>query len=804
MPTIGELVISMRADIAGFRTDMAQANAAVKSTQTTCESARASVEGVLKAVAGLVAVREVVGFMEQSVAATREWADKLAMFQSVAGLASEKAAALAASAELAGVGADVVTQAMARLGTAIATHPQRFEQLGISIRAASGQFLPMTQILRNTIGGLDEYKAGTDRATAAGYLFGRGAEAWLAELDKLGPQLKAANWQQNADLVNALGLSMGNAKERAAQWAAAEGTLKLELLGIQTQIGDALLPAIKTLGVDVAGLAKNGDLKRWAEEGARAVIDLTLSLARMTDYVASHNESIGILLGTAGGVAAATAPSVTVRAAGAVAFLAGLKMTGSAADEAAAKVHANTQKMIADLEAARDQIGKIKQPGVTPKGAGGDDSTDNPDGTKSFPIGLTLPYQQLDAQIAALTARFQTQISQHQQLIAAMAKSGDAAKALADKFAAEDKIMAIRAEAQRLGIKLTDAQTAALEKLAVTEGMTADLLQKQTHVSNDLASFMAKQKAAQDALAESADALTKKEQDLADAEGAVWAAFNQGVISADELQAKMQVLIATFNGPNKGQMEFTKGLSEDLDSLVGKVTDFNALIDTAKRGGPSIFKQLAKDAEDFIATLEKLIFKLAVVNPMLNALGLGDQGGGKQLPTLWGNSSGASGIGLVKGGPGPTAPAGAPASSGAAGGLSSIPFLGKLLGMFGFGGAGASAAAPAAPAAAGDYADEVAAGMYASSAGFKNGGDFVVGGNGGEDSQLVTFKASPGERVSVGMNAGRDDGSKGRGRGDTHINMPISGLHSDTFRANRHQITADVIRAVSAAGRRYA
>ncbi len=164
---------------------------------------------------------------------------------------------------------DVVTQAMARLGTTIATHPQKFQQLGISIHDASGQLLPMTDIMRNTIAGLDQFKAGTDRATAAGFLFGRGAEAWITQLDKLGPELKSGEWSQTAELVKGLGLSMDDAKATAEEWAKAEGMLKLELLGVENQIGEALLPAIQTLGAQIAVYAKNGDLKNWAED-ARA------------------------------------------------------------------------------------------------------------------------------------------------------------------------------------------------------------------------------------------------------------------------------------------------------------------------------------------------------------------------------------------------------------------------------------------------------------------------------------------------------------------------------------------------------
>ncbi len=72
--------------------------------------------------------------------------------------------------------------------------------------------------------------------------------------------------------------------------------------------------------------------------------------------------------------------------------------------------------------------------------------------------------------------------------------------------------------------------------------------------------------------------------------------------------------------------------------------------------------------------------------------------------------------------------------------------------------------------------------------GFASGGDFIVGGSGGTDTQRVSLLATPGERVSVMPEAASRGRSSGAGfgaakGGDININMPISGVHSDSFRA---------------------
>ncbi len=101
--------------------------------------------------------------------------------------------------------------------------------------------------------------------------------------------------------------------------------------------------------------------------------------------------------------------------------------------------------------------------------------------------------------------------------------------------------------------------------------------------------------------------------------------------------------------------------------------------------------------------LEKLLLKLLIINPLLNSLGLGDQGNGKQLPTLWGSTGGSGGIGGL------------------------LSWL--------FGGAGASAPAAASSAADVGLTDtEFSEMMGGPALGFANGGEFVVGGMGGTDS----------------------------------------------------------------------
>jgi hypothetical protein len=127
-------------------------------------------------------------------------------------------------------------------------------------------------------------------------------------------------------------------------------------------------------------------------------------------------------------------------------------------------------------------------------------------------------------------------------------------------------------------------------------------------------------------------------------------------------------------------------------------------------------------------------------------------------------------------------------SSGGAGGLGGL--LGSLFGL----GGGASAGTAVA-----DYSSAGAGSYIGDMAGFASGGSFDVGGSGGTDSQLVGFRATPGEHVTVG------EGASGAGgdfnfqptyiinapNGDQQLRNALPGLLAET--ANRTK--ADMLEA---------
>jgi tape measure domain-containing protein len=75
---------------------------------------------------------------------------------------------------------------------------------------------------------------------------------------------------------------------------------------------------------------------------------------------------------------------------------------------------------------------------------------------------------------------------------------------------------------------------------------------------------------------------------------------------------------------------------------------------------------------------------------------------------------------------------------------------------------------------------------------YANGGDFIVGGNGGTDSQKVQFMATPGERVTVetpGQQSAKAGGSGADYQRPVNVTMNVYAKDANSFRESESQIT---------------
>lgn len=154
-------------------------------------------------------------------------------------------------------------------------------------------------------------------------------------------------------------------------------------------------------------------------------------------------------------------------------------------------------------------------------------------------------------------------------------------------------------------------------------------------------------------------------------------------------------------------------------------------------------------------------------------------GGGNTSPgaAAGGGLMSSLGLGNIFGGSGSLPQSGTGGSMGSS--------IGSMIsGLFGGGGASAAGkvAAGASSGGIGGMFDDISSFL-----GFAGGGDMLVGGQGGTDSQFVPFKATPGEIVSVRRPG--DSGDSGNGGGGTTVHLHVHGVKdADSFQRSSNQI----------------
>jgi len=247
MARIADLVVNLSANVAEFRSSM---DTAAHSVNSLTEEFKKTKDAIFD----FLAVREVVNFAKEAAEATEQWAFSIQKLTQLTGLSTQQAGAFTAIAKEEGVATETVSAALGRLSLVIANHPQKFKDLGIAIRDTSGQLLPMQTILGNTVKGLDEFKAGTDRSAAAASLLGRGAANLLPDLERLGPALNSANFERATQFIRALGLEMdASGIAKAREWEKAEADLGLVFLGVEIRLGARCSRLSKILLIKLSG-----------------------------------------------------------------------------------------------------------------------------------------------------------------------------------------------------------------------------------------------------------------------------------------------------------------------------------------------------------------------------------------------------------------------------------------------------------------------------------------------------------------------------------------------------------------------
>jgi len=199
---------------------------------------------------------------------SQQWAFTVEGLSRRLGVTTQEASALAFAAKVDNIEIGQLEGALRSIARTLNTDEAAFRNLGIEVRDAKGQYLPLEEILIRTTERLKEFRAGTDQQVAATQVLKRS----IGDLS----DLLRVDWRTSLtearELAEAFGLSLDAAGvAHARQFEDSVDLMKLAALGFSNVLAEALRPQLQAMSAEVIQLAKNGTFKSWAESASAAV-----------------------------------------------------------------------------------------------------------------------------------------------------------------------------------------------------------------------------------------------------------------------------------------------------------------------------------------------------------------------------------------------------------------------------------------------------------------------------------------------------------------------------------------------------
>jgi len=255
---LGNLVISLSADIARFQEDMGKATKTAQDSAKQMSSALSAVSDTFKMVGTAAAAafaimeggKQFKEMVDASVALTTEAVKLSRTF----GISTEEASGLGVALNKLGIDHETAESAALKLSRTLAQGTDKFDEYGVKVTDANGNLLPMTQIMNNVNKALLDTQSGVDRNVMAMSLYGK---SWgeLQTILRLTPEVL----EESAKKAEALHLVIGPEGAAAIrEYNESIREAKEVAEAYKKQIGDKLIPELTHLAQSFAEAGTKG------------------------------------------------------------------------------------------------------------------------------------------------------------------------------------------------------------------------------------------------------------------------------------------------------------------------------------------------------------------------------------------------------------------------------------------------------------------------------------------------------------------------------------------------------------------
>ena len=240
---------------------------------------------------------------------------------------AEAGSAWVAMAKIAGVEAQRMEMSFGHLSNIIQMNNGALGRLGIASQTATGQLLPLSEVINNTADWFQKNAGASNEAGVAMELFGRSGQSLLPILEQ-----GRAGIAKNTEELKKLGFVMDQETlQRNAAFARSLEEAKLAAEGLFLKLGNALLPGIAALGQAIAN-----------------------NIPLMDAWIAAINRAISYVIGFIEGMTGQTL-AVSDAANGLAALTANQGSYGDATDLAQHATKRNTDAIDDQIQTLKDQ-----------------------------------------------------------------------------------------------------------------------------------------------------------------------------------------------------------------------------------------------------------------------------------------------------------------------------------------------------------------------------------------------------------------------------------------------------------------
>jgi hypothetical protein len=254
MANLGELVISMSADLARLQSDMGKGVSIVDKASRDMASALGVVTKSFALIGTAAAALGGGKLFGNVVQETVDWSENIRKLGKTFGVTTEEASIFETAIAKLGIDHETAVNAALRLSRTLAQGTDKFDDYGISIKDANGNLLSMPQIMANVNQALMQTQSGADRNTMAMTLYGR---SWgqLQEILRLTPE-KMQEAQATAERLH---LIVGpDGAEKILQYKESVNEAELAIKAMKIRVGEELVPELTRMAVALSGFAEGG------------------------------------------------------------------------------------------------------------------------------------------------------------------------------------------------------------------------------------------------------------------------------------------------------------------------------------------------------------------------------------------------------------------------------------------------------------------------------------------------------------------------------------------------------------------